>query len=162
MKLREQPKIPEKRSKGRPFIKSSQSHRYPPQTTYIIMFMQWNTKDGMDIALQCTNQLRIIHIIGKHIPHPSQEKNSSVQFIFVMTGRVTDVCTFNIPPTYRLPRQRNNTPAWRAKAAHVASSEHQAIGKWTKPPADCHISRLNTYSTAAESIFPCNLSSSSR
>jgi hypothetical protein len=45
----------------------------------------------MDIALQCTNQLRIIHIIGKHIPHPSQEKNSSVQFIFVMTGRVTDV-----------------------------------------------------------------------
>jgi hypothetical protein len=40
MKLREQPKIPEKRSKGRPFIKSSQSHRYPPQTTYIIMFMQ--------------------------------------------------------------------------------------------------------------------------
>jgi len=88
----------------------------------------------MDIALQCINQLRIIHIIGKHIPHPSQEKNSSVQFIFVMTGRVTDVCTFNIPPTYRLPRQRNNTPRMTGKSSPrsiIRTPSHRKMNKTT-------------------------------
>ena len=54
MKLREQPKIPEKRSKGRPFIKSSQSHRYPPQTTYInynVYAMKYEGWYGYSIAM---------------------------------------------------------------------------------------------------------------
>ena len=108
----------------------------------------------MDIALQCTNQLRIIHIIGKHIPHPSQEKNSSVQFIFVMTGRVTDVCTFNIPPTYRLPRQRNNTPRMTGKSSPrsiIRTPSHRKMNKTTRrlPYLQPNLSFPVTYLAAA-------------
>ena len=85
MKLREQPKIPEKRSKGRPFIKSSQSHRYPPQTTYIIMFMQWNTKDGMDIAVDTNWKVRCILIEKSSIHNLLQNYYKFKIFIYLVS-----------------------------------------------------------------------------
>ena len=57
-----------------------------------------------------------------------------------------------------LPGKDMIPPVNSANLAHVASSVHQAKGNLINPPVCSHTVRLNTYSQAAELIFPDNLS----
>lgn len=57
-----------------------------------------------------------------------------------------------------LPGKDMIPPVKSANLAHVASSVHQAKGNFINPPVCSHTARLNTYSQAAELIFPDNLS----